>query len=65
MKGVFTVFFFGAHFVVYRLYLGRLKDRQREIDRLAEDNRDYREKFMHILDMKHPKQLETKHGKKG
>ena len=36
-KGVFTIFFFMAHAWIYRLYSGRLNDRQAEINRLAKD----------------------------
>ena len=49
-KGVFTVFFFSAHYWVYRLYEGRLKDRQAEIDRLAQDNREYRHTLLTLYD---------------
>ena len=49
-KGVFTIFFFLAHAWIYNLYSGRLKDRQAEIDRLSADNREYRERFLSLLD---------------
>lgn len=49
-KGVFTIFFFMAHGWIYWLYKGRLQDRQSEIDRLANDNREYRERFLSLLD---------------
>lgn len=49
-KGVFTLFFFIAHYWVFKLYNGRLEDRQGEIDRLAEDNRAYRERYLAKLD---------------
>lgn len=49
-KGLFILFFFMAHGWVYRLYSGRLADRQAEINRIAEDNREYRERFLAILD---------------
>jgi len=49
-QGLFTVFFLGAHSVLYKLYFGRLDDRQKEIDRLAQDNREYRERFLAITD---------------
>lgn len=49
-KGVFTIFFFLAHGWVYKLYNLRMDDRQKEIDRLAEDNKDYRVRFLKILD---------------
>lgn len=50
VKGVFAVFFFVAHGWIYAMYSGRLQDRQKEIDRLAADNREYRERFLMILD---------------
>jgi len=49
-KGVFTVFFFLAHAYIFSLYRGRLKDRQIEIDRLAKDNHEYRDRFLALLD---------------
>jgi hypothetical protein len=49
-KGVFTIFFFMAHAWIYKLYAGRLADRQKEIDRIAADNREYRERFLTLLD---------------
>ena len=49
-RALFTAFFFGMHYAVYRLYLGRLRDRKEEIDRLREENNDYRERFIAILD---------------
>ena len=49
---IFTAFFFGSHYWIYTMYLGRLEDRQDEIDRLAQDNREYRERFLAITDDK-------------
>lgn len=49
-KGILTIFFFLAHFWIFRQYNGRLEDRQKEIDRLAEDNREYRDRFLELLD---------------
>jgi len=49
-KGVFTIFFFMAHGWIYNLYRGRLNDRQKEIDRIAEENREYRERFLKLMD---------------
>lgn len=49
-KGIFTIFFFMAHFWIYTLYMGRLKDRQNEINRIAAENREYRERFLSLLD---------------
>jgi len=43
--------------VAFRQYEERIKDRQREIDRLAEDNRAYREKYLKSLDK--PSDAET------
>ena len=50
-KGVFAIFFFLAHWVIYSLYNGRLKDRQGEINRIAVENKEYRERFLNILDI--------------
>lgn len=38
------------NFWVYRLYVGRLKERQDEINRLAEENKEWRERFQAMLD---------------
>jgi hypothetical protein len=51
-KGVFTVFFFMAHAYIFSLYRGRLSDRQKEIDRIAAENREYRERFLKLMDDK-------------
>lgn len=48
-KGVFAVFFFLMQGAVFWLYWGRLKDRQAEINRLALENREYRDHFMEVL----------------
>ena len=53
VKGVFALFFFMAHAWIYALYMGRIKDRQNEIDRLAKENHDYRHKFLRMLDEQH------------
>lgn len=50
VNGGFAVFFFLAHIWIFRLYSARVADRQTEIDRLADDNREYRERFLKILD---------------
>ena len=50
IEGLFIIFFFVAHYWIYFLYKGRLKDRKEEINRLAEDNHKYRERFLHLLD---------------
>lgn len=51
-KGILFAFFFIMHGMVFWLYRGRIKDRQREIDRLAEDNRAYRERYLAFHDEK-------------
>jgi hypothetical protein len=50
LRGIFLLFFWVAHFWIYRLYQGRLRDRQKQIDDLAKDNREYRERFLTLLD---------------
>lgn len=49
-KGLFVLFFIPAHYWIYRLYAGRLRDRQEEINRVTEENRDYRERFLQLID---------------
>ncbi len=61
VKGTFVLFFLMAHAWVYSLYRGRLSDRQREIDRLAKENREYRDRFIALMDRYHnirPEDLE-------
>lgn len=50
LRGIFALFFWIAHFWIYRLYNGRLKDRQKEIDNIAAENRQYRERFLALID---------------
>lgn len=50
VKGTFTLFFWVAQYWIYRLYSGRLKDRQREIDRIAKENREYRDRLLALMD---------------
>ena len=49
-KGILTIFFIGAHWWIHKLYEGRLNDRQDQINRIAEENRAYRERFLVLLD---------------
>ena len=37
---------------IHRQHREQLQDRQREIDRLAEDNRAYRDRYLTLLDKK-------------
>lgn len=50
VKGTFVVFFWVMHAALFTLYRGRLADRQSEINRLAVENREYRERFTALLD---------------
>jgi hypothetical protein len=50
VKGTFVVFFWTAHAALFLLYRGRLKDRQKEIDRLAAENKEHRDRFTALLD---------------
>lgn len=49
-NGLFGVFFIFMHVAVFWLYKGRIKDKQAEIDRLAKDNREYRDRFLALMD---------------
>lgn len=64
-KGLFAVFFIGAHLVIYGLYRNTIKQMQAEINRLAAENREYRERFLSFVDkhMNYKKPKATK--KKG
>jgi len=59
-KGVFTIFFFMMHGLYFMAMRGRLKDRQAEIDKIAAENKEYRERFLDFVD----KKLEYKKPKK-
>lgn len=63
-KGMFTVFFFMAHGYIFSLYRGRLNDRQKEIDRIASENREYRERFLKLMDDKFSYSPSQKKGRK-
>ena len=52
-KSIFLVFFIWAHKVIFKSYEKRLEERQKEIDRLADDNRAYRERYLAFHDKKH------------
>lgn len=51
-KGLLVIILIGSQYWIYRLYSDRLEDRQKEIDRLAQENRQYRERFLALLDKK-------------
>ena len=50
LKAVFITFFFGMHYWVHKANSGRLKDRQKEIERLTKENDDYRKRFIQLMD---------------
>ncbi|MFT5704017.1 MAG: Mg2+ and Co2+ transporter CorA [Rickettsiales bacterium] len=49
---IFLIILLSCHFFIFRLYNERLKDRQDEIDRLAEENHQYRDRFLKLMDNK-------------
>lgn len=49
-KGLFVLFFLGAHWVVLSQYRSRVRQMQAEIDRLATDNHLYRDRFLAFID---------------
>jgi hypothetical protein len=67
VDGLLVLFFIGAHIWIYRLYEERIRDRQKEIDRLAKDNHEYRDLFIKLIN-KHfgptPKQVKPEEPKK-
>jgi len=62
-KGVFAIFFFMMHGWLFLQYRGRLTDRQAEINRMAAENREYRERFQTMLDNHHGVKKELPKGK--
>lgn len=52
LKGCFVLFFCGAHWIIFRLYGLRVKDCKEQINLIAGENREYRERFLSILDNK-------------
>jgi len=50
--GTFFLFWIFANWYFHKQYNDRLKDKQNEIDRLAADIKDYRDRFLHFLDDK-------------
>jgi len=49
---LFLLVFVFVDRLYYRQYKNMQEDRQKEIDRLAEDNRDYRNRFLYFIDKK-------------
>ena len=49
-KALSIIIVLSCHFFIFLIYNGRIKDKQDEIDRLVEDNREYKDRFLKILD---------------
>ncbi len=49
-KAVFSLVILSCHFYIFSLYNDRLRERQAEIDRLAEENHQYRDRFLKLID---------------
>jgi len=62
IKGVGVIFFFFMHGMYFLAINGRLKDRQTEIDRVAAENREYRKRFLSILDKSQGYKKQKKEG---
>ena len=39
-----------AHSMIFSLYKGRIRDKSEQIDELAKENREYRVRFLDMLD---------------
>ena len=50
LGALFSVFFLGVHYWLYRVYEKRVQELKDQIDRLAEENHEYRDRFMDRLD---------------
>lgn len=44
------LFFIAAHYMIFKLYLDRLQDRQEQINLMAEDNRAFRTHLLKHFD---------------
>ncbi len=51
-QSLFIIFFIGVHIYIRRLYDANMADKQNQINRLAEENKEYREKFIKMVDQK-------------
>ena len=52
IEGVLLILLLLGGFWIYKSHQRQLDDRQREIDRLAADNREYRDRFERIMNQK-------------
>ena len=52
IEGVLLILLLLGGFWIYKSQQRQLDDRQREIDRLAADNREYRDRFERIMNQK-------------
>ncbi|MCH7772764.1 MAG: hypothetical protein IIA49_17410 [Bacteroidetes bacterium] len=50
LNTLFFLFFWVAHYYYYRGHKQLIKQMQNEIDRIAKENREYRDRFMDFLD---------------
>ena len=49
-NALLSVLILSCHFFIFRMYEDRLKDRQAEINRITEENRQYRDRFLKLMD---------------
>jgi hypothetical protein len=52
-RGLCVIFFLSLWWFYHRAHQNRLKDKDAEINRLAADNHEYRERFMRLFDDKY------------
>lgn len=57
-NAIFSAIVLSCHFYIFRLYSKRLQDRKTEIDRLAAENQQYRDRFFKLIDSKYSDQKE-------
>ncbi len=54
LNGLLILFFIFGHYWIWNLYNKNIRGKQAEINRMAQDIKDYREYFMNILNIKTP-----------
>lgn len=51
-NGLLILFFIFGHYAIWTLYKRNIKGKQEEINRIAAENREYRERFTKLIDDK-------------
>lgn len=52
LDGLLILFFIFGHLAIYKLYIKNIKSKQEEINRIALENREYREIFINLIEQR-------------